>query len=83
MKCPCLYSEAAPICRADMDAMRVPSPGQMSRFCTTDQYRRCDMFRSFLGQLSTKPERWRVSAPVERPEPGGRTAALRRDNSNE
>lgn len=26
MKCPCLHSEAAPICRADAEVMRVPEP---------------------------------------------------------
>jgi len=68
-KCPCLYSESAPICRADMGAMCVPSHAQIKRVCMTEHYRRCDMFRSFLAQLAVKPERWRAADPVERPAP--------------
>ena len=62
MKCPCLYSDAAPICRAEGDAMRIPSAEQLVSHCLTAQYRRCDVFRRFLTALSERPERWRSSA---------------------
>jgi hypothetical protein len=51
LTCPCLYSQDAPLCRADTVAMRVPSPEQMDRFCTTERYRRCEFFRAFVGTL--------------------------------
>jgi hypothetical protein len=46
--------------------MRVPSPEQMDRFCTTDRYRRCEFFRAFVGTLVV---RRRPSAEHDR---GGR-----------
>lgn len=60
MKCPCLYSEVAPICRAETVAMHVPSSSHLNRFCVTEHYRRCDLFRQFLTELSETPERWRA-----------------------
>ena len=62
MKCPCLYSDAAPICRAEGDAMRIPSAEQLAGHCMTTQYRRCDVFRRFLSLLAERPERWRSTA---------------------
>jgi hypothetical protein len=57
--CPCLYSDAAPICRAEIDAMRIPSAEHLASYCLTAQYRRCHVFRSFLSALAERPERWR------------------------
>ena len=59
VKCPCLYSDAAPICRAEGDAMRIPSAEQLASHCLTSHYRRCDVFRRFLIALAERPERWR------------------------
>ena len=61
MKCPCLYSDAVPMCRAEGDALRIPSAEQLASHCLTAQYRRCDVFRRFLTALSERPERWRSS----------------------
>src|SRR6516165_11533753 len=60
VKCPCLYSDAAPICRAEGDAMRIPSAEQLARYCLTPHYRRCDVYRGFLAALAKRPERWRL-----------------------
>jgi len=49
MKCPCLHSGIAPICSADTEMMRIPTAEQQARACLTDQHRRCDIFRRFLG----------------------------------
>ena len=49
MKCPCLYSSIAPICSADTETMRIPTPDQLARGCLTEQHRRCEIFRRFLG----------------------------------
>lgn len=59
MKCPCLYSDAAPMCRAEGDALRIPSAEQLATHCLTAQYRRCDVYRRFLTALAERPERWR------------------------
>jgi hypothetical protein len=72
VKCPCLYSDAAPICRAEGDAMWIPSAEQVASYCLTAQYRRCDVFRRFLVALAERPERWRSTltgygADVQRP----------------
>ena len=40
--------------------MRIPSAAHLNRFCLTEHYRRCDLYRRFLGMLAEKPERWRV-----------------------
>lgn len=64
MKCPCLYSEQAPICRGDAEAMRVPAAEHLARFCLTDQYRRCAIFRVFLGTMVAQPSRWRSESPT-------------------
>jgi hypothetical protein len=61
VKCPCLYSDAAPICRAEGDAMRIPSAEQLVSHCLTAHYRRCEVFRRFLVALAERPERWRRS----------------------
>jgi hypothetical protein len=65
MKCPCLHSEAAPICRADTEAMRIPPAERLTRYCLSEHYRRCERFRSFLAKLVTTPERWRSESPAE------------------
>jgi len=57
-----LYSDAAPICRAEGDAMRIPSAEQLAAHCLTAHYRRCDVFRRFLVALAERPERWRSPA---------------------
>ena len=59
MKCPCLYSDAAPMCRAEGDALRIPSAEQLASHCLTAQYRRCEVYRRFLTALAERPERWR------------------------
>ena len=59
MKCPCLYSDAAPICRAEGDGMRIPAAEELATYCLTAQYRRCEVFRRFLVALTERPERWR------------------------
>jgi hypothetical protein len=60
-----LFSAVAPICRADTDAMRIPSVEHRNRFCLCDQHRRCDLFRRFLRNLATKPDQWRARVPPE------------------
>ena len=70
VKCPCLYSAVTPICRADTESMRIPSAGHLNRFCLTEHYRRCELYRRFLGMLAEKPERWRVQG-ASREEPAG------------
>ena len=60
VKCPCLYSTAAPICRADMESMRIPPVVHLNRYCLTEHYRRCDLYRRFLETLAHEPGRWRV-----------------------
>ena len=57
MKCPCLYGEEAPICRADTEAMRIPVAEHLARFCSTEQYRRCDVFRAFVQTLTIRSKR--------------------------
>jgi hypothetical protein len=57
VKCPCLYSDVAPICRAETMALRIPSPEQLARFCTTGRHQRCDLYRRFLGITIVKPVR--------------------------
>jgi len=47
-KCPCLYDEGAPICRADCEALRVPTQQQLSTLCTSGEHRRCLLYRRFL-----------------------------------
>ena len=59
MKCPCLKNDVAPICRADGDAMHIPSSEQLAGYCLTPNYRRCQLFRRFLVALTETPERWR------------------------
>ena len=70
VKCPCLYSTAAPICRADTESMRVPPVVHLNRFCLTERYRRCDLYRRFLETLAHEPERWRVQGPGSGAAPG-------------
>ena len=60
MRCPCLYGETAPVCRADTEALRIPAPDHLSRFCLSAYHRRCDVYRHFLGVLVAKPDSWRV-----------------------
>ena len=60
MKCPCLYSSVAPICRVDTESMRIPPTVHLNRFCLSEHYRRCDLYRRFLGILAEKPEKWRA-----------------------
>ena len=78
MKCPCLYSSVAPICRADTESMRIPPTVHLNRFCLSEHYRRCDLYRRFLGILAEKPENWRaLRARGERT--GGEPAGSRED----
>ena len=63
VKCPCLYSTAAPICRADLESMHVPPLVHLNRFRLTEHYRRCDLYRRFLEMLTHEPGRWRVQGP--------------------
>src|SRR5437899_9551816 len=69
VKCPCLYSSVAPICRADTESMRIPPTVHLNRFCLTEHYRRCDLYRRFLEILAEKRERWRAQGASR-----GRTA---------
>jgi len=62
VKCPCLYSDAAPICRAEGDALRIPSAEHLASHCLRAQYRRCEVYRRFLTALAERPERWRSDA---------------------
>src|SRR5256885_16339123 len=59
-RCPCLNSGAAPICRADPESMQIPPTVHLNRFCLTEHYRRCDLYRRFLEILAEKPEKWRA-----------------------
>lgn len=68
MKCPCLYSESAPICLADTDAMRVPPADDLNRYCLTRHYRRCEFFHRFLELILVSPERWTSARPEPDPE---------------
>jgi hypothetical protein len=47
------------MCRAEGDALRIPSPEQLASHCLSTQYRRCEVFRGFLASLAERPERWR------------------------
>jgi len=50
--------------------MRIPSAAHLNRFCLTEHYRRCDLYRRFLGMLAEKPERWRAQG-ASREKTGG------------
>ena len=65
MKCPCLYSDAAPMCRAEGDGMRIPAAEELAAYCLTAHYRRCEVFRRFLVALAERPERWRSITAYE------------------
>ena len=65
VKCPCLYSDAAPICRAEGDAIRIPAAEELAAYCLTPHYRRCEVFRRFLVALAERPERWRSITAYE------------------
>lgn len=67
MKCPCLYSESAPVCLADSDAMRVPPADDLNRYCLTKHYRRCEFFHRFLETILASPERWTSAHPEGEP----------------
>jgi hypothetical protein len=74
VKCPCLYSDAAPMCRAEGEALRIPSSEQLASYCLTARYRRCELFRRFLVSLGERPERWRSLTDAY----GARAPAARR-----
>src|SRR5205823_9778763 len=67
VKCPCLYSTAAPICRADLESMHVPPLVHLNRFCLTEHYRPCVPYRPFLELLPPEPGRWPVQGPGNGP----------------
>jgi hypothetical protein len=39
--------------------MRIPAAEELSTYCLTAHYRRCEVFRRFLLALAERPERWR------------------------
>ena len=57
VKCPCLYSEEAPICRADAEAMRIPATEHLVGFCLSGSHRRCTIFREFVRPPVRNPDR--------------------------
>ena len=58
--------------------MRIPPTVHLNRFCLTEHYRRCDLYRRFLEILAEKPEKWRaLRARGERT--GGETAGSPED----
>ena len=71
--CPCLYSDAAPICRADLKALHVPLRAHLDRFCRRPRYRRCDLYRAWLETLRASPG---ASSEAIVPPPDGTTLAL-------
>ena len=36
---------------------------RLNRFCLSEHYRRCDLYRRFLDTLAHEPERWRLQGP--------------------
>ena len=72
MKCPCLYSDAAPMCRAEGDALRIPSAEHLASHCLTPHYRRCEVYRRFLTTLAERPERWRSDSAAYGTKAGSR-----------
>lgn len=51
------------MCRAEGDALRIPSPEHLASHCLSAHYRRCAVFRQFLTTLAERPERWRSTRP--------------------
>jgi len=62
------------MCRAEGDALRIPSAEQLANHCLTAQYRRCEVYRRFLTALAERPERWLSTAETY----GASTERIRR-----
>jgi len=58
VKCPCLYSTAVPLCRADTEGIFIPGTEHQARFCLHEGHRRCEVFRRYLDILVERPEQW-------------------------
>lgn len=56
--CPCLYSDDAPLCRADLKCLHVPPRSHLARYCRQPEYRRCALYRAWLSTLEAAPDRW-------------------------
>lgn len=74
--CPCLLSSSVPICRADEGALRVPSPSDLKRLCSTPAHRRCTLYRSWLRSLRSTPERWTITQPGDAHDAASATPGL-------
>jgi hypothetical protein len=62
--------------------MRIPSADQLARHCRSGRYRRCDVFRSFLGSLAAEPARWRETSH-DAPADGAAVALPRTDSKGD
>jgi hypothetical protein len=51
-----MRSEIVATCSADLDAVRIPTQDYVARVCLTDQHRRCEVFRRYLGIRLAKPD---------------------------
>jgi hypothetical protein len=55
--CPCLYSDDAPICRADLKYLHIPPRSHLARYCRRPGYRECSLYRTWLETLGKAPDR--------------------------
>jgi len=62
--CPCLFSDDAPLCRADLKYLHVPPRSHLARYCRQPQYRQCPLYRAWLETLREAPDRWNGDAVV-------------------
>ena len=69
--CPCLYDDAAPLCRADVKALHVPTRAYIERVCGRPKYRQCTLYRAWLNTAGAASERHTADVA----EPRGTTLA--------
>ena len=53
--CPCLFSDGAPLCRADLKYLHVPPRAHLARYCRQPRYRQCPLYRTWLETLRKAP----------------------------
>ena len=56
--CPCLYSDDAPLCRAELQCLHVPPRSHLERYCSRPEYRRCALYRAWLATIEVAPDGW-------------------------
>ena len=54
--CPCLHSDEAPLCRADLKALHVPPRAYLEDVCSRPRHRKCPLYRAWLQTLSVAPD---------------------------